>query len=105
MTMISNGMYVPALNVPMDLNEDGIPDVYFYKTTLPPPPRPSSITYVDVAATIGGLPNAQRLSNDTFGEVTWLTTIARSWAERNYYYPIPLSDITANPNLVQNPGW
>jgi hypothetical protein len=104
MTMIWNGIYVPALDAQLDLNEDGIPDVVFYKV-LPPPPRPASITYINVSATISGLPNSQRLSNDTYGEVTWLTTIARSWAERNYYYPIPESDRTANPNLVQNPGW
>src|SRR5687768_6355839 len=48
MEMEWNGIYVPALNTPMDLNEDGIMDVYFYKTTLPPAPRPSSITYVNV---------------------------------------------------------
>ena len=104
MTMIWNGIYVPALDVQIDLNEDGIPDVVFYKT-LPPPPRPASITYINVSATINGVPNSQRLSNDTYGEVTWLTTIARTWAERNYYYPIPEPDRTANPNLTQNPGW
>ena len=104
MTMIWNGIYVPALDAQLDLNEDGIPDVVFYKT-LPPAPRPSSITYINVSAIINGLPNSQRLSNDTYGEVTWLTTITRTWAERNYYYPIPESDRTANPNLVQNPGW
>jgi len=103
MTMTWNGMYVPALNVPMDLNEDGTNDVLFYQGT-PPAPIPN-VTLVNVSATVSGQPNSQRLSNNTFGEVTWLTTITRTWAERNYYYPIPLSDITANPNLVQNTGW
>jgi hypothetical protein len=101
--MTWNGMYDPALNVLMDLNEDGINDVLFYQGTAPAPI--SGVTYVNVSATIGSTPNAQRLSNNTFGEVTWLTTIPRTWAERNYYYPIPESDRTANPNLTQNPGW
>jgi hypothetical protein len=96
--MTWNGMYVPALNVQMDLNEDGTPDVLFYKGTAPAPIP--NVAFVNVSAT-----SSQRLSNDTFGEVTWLTNITRTWAERNYYYPIPLSDITANPNLVQNTGW
>jgi len=103
LTMIWNGMYVPALNVQMDLNEDGTPDVLFFQGTAPAPIP--GVTFVNVSATVSGQPNSQRLSNDTFGEVTWLTTITRTWAERNYYYPIPLSDITANPNLVQNTGW
>jgi hypothetical protein len=101
--MIWNGIYVPALNVPMDLNEDGVNDVLFYQGTAPTPI--SGVTFINVSATINGIPNSQRLSNNTFGEVTWLTTITRTWAERNYYYPIPQSDITANPALVQNTGW
>ena len=103
MTRIWNGIYVPALDVPMDLNEDGVLDVAFYKVL--PANRPPGVLYINVSATINGVPNSQRLSNDTFGEVTWLTTIPRTWTERNYYYPIPESDRTANPNLVQNPGW
>lgn len=103
LAMTWNGMYVPALDVPLDLNDDGILDVAFYKVL--PPNRPAGVTYINVSPVVNGVPNSQRLSNDTFGEVTWLTTIARTWAERNYYYPIPLSDITANPNLAQNTGW
>ena len=103
MTMTWNGIYVPALDIPMDLNEDGILDVAFYKVL--PANRPPGVVYINVSATINGVPNSQRLSNDTFGELTWLTTIPRTWAERNYYYPIPESDRTANPNLAQNAGW
>ena len=98
LTMTWNGMYVPALNTPMDLNEDGTPDVLFYQGTAPSPLPNYPIVNVSASS-------SQRLSNDTFGEVTWLTNITRTWAERNYYYPIPLSDITANPKLVQNTGW
>ena len=71
MTMTWNGMYVPALNVQMDLNEDGTNDVLFYQGTAPTPIP--NVTFINVSATISGLPNAQRLSNNTFGEVTWLT--------------------------------
>jgi hypothetical protein len=103
MTKVWNGIWVPALDVPMDLNEDGILDVAFYKVL--PANRPPGVTYINVSASINNVPNSQRLSNDTFGEVTWLTTIQRSWADKNYYYPIPEFDRTANPKLVQNPGW
>ncbi|ARS39147.1 RagB/SusD family nutrient uptake outer membrane protein [Sphingobacteriaceae bacterium GW460-11-11-14-LB5] len=99
-----NGFYVPALNTPMDLNEDGILDVAFYQGTRPTP-GVAGVTYVDVSATIGGAANSQLLKNGSSGELTWMKEIPRKWNERNYYYPIPLSDLQRNPNLKQNPGW
>ncbi|RZK47813.1 MAG: RagB/SusD family nutrient uptake outer membrane protein, partial [Pedobacter sp.] len=99
-----NGFYVPALNVAMDLNEDGIMDVAFYQGT-----RPNlgiaGLTYVDVSARVGTAVNSQLLKNGTSGELTWMNEIPRKWLERNYYYPIPLNDLQRNPNLKQNPGW
>jgi starch-binding outer membrane protein, SusD/RagB family len=103
MVMVWNGMYVPALDVPMDVNGDGILDVAFYKVL--PANRPPGVTYLNVSASINGVPNPQRLSNDTYGELTWLTTVPRKWLEKNYYYPIPQSDLVTNPKLGQNPGW
>lgn len=99
-----NGFYVPALNTPMDLNEDGILDVAFYQGTRPTP-GVAGVTYVDVSATIGSAANSQLLKNGSNGELTWMKEISRKWNERNYYYPIPLSDLQRNPNLKQNPGW
>ena len=99
-----NGMYVPELNTPMDLNEDGKMDVAFYKTTKPSP-AVSGVTYIDVAPTVSGTPNPVRLKNDTSGEMTWLTTVARKWEDKKYNYPIPESHRLTNPALVQNPGW
>jgi len=99
MTMEWNGMYVPALEVGMDLNEDGILDVAFGKPTTRPASVPTTVKeYIPLAS---GL----RLSNDTFGELTWLSNIPKTWTEKNYYYPIPQTDILTNPKLTQNPGW
>lgn len=103
MQMEWNGMYVPELNTPMDLNEDGILDVAFYKTL--PSSRPAGVTYVEVSPTIAGKPNSQLLKGDTAGELTWLNNIPRKWAEKNYYYPIPTADMITNPKLTQNTGW
>ncbi|MBO0358215.1 RagB/SusD family nutrient uptake outer membrane protein [Hymenobacter sp. BT186] len=104
MDMAWNGFYVPALDQPLDLNEDGILDVAFY-TTLPAN-RPAGVTYINVAPTInGGSPNPQRLRNGTSGEITWLTNIPRRWEEKYYLYPIPETDRLLNPKLGQNPGW
>jgi len=100
-----NGFNVPALNTPMDLNEDGILDVTFYQGKNPKPTVDDGITYVDVSATIGSATNSQLLKNGSSGQLTWMKEIPRKWNERNYYYPIPLSDLQRNPNLKQNPGW
>jgi hypothetical protein len=102
MEMEWNGMYVPALDVPMDLNEDGKLDVAFYKKL---PTKVPGVTYVEVSPTVSGKPNAQLLSNGDFGELTWLNNIKRKFDEKHYYYPIPRADIITNPNLKQNPGW
>lgn len=98
-----NGFYVPALDTPLDLNEDGKPDVAFVKTT--PASPVAGVTYVNVAETISAGANPQRLSNDTSGEITWLTTVPRKWNDKLYLYPIPEADRLFNPKLGQNPGW
>ena len=98
-----NGFYVPALNTLMDLNEDGINDVVFYQGTKPN--LGTGVTYVDVSETVGGKVNSQLLKNGTFGELTWLNNVPREWNDKMYYYPIPQTDVIANPNLGQNPGW
>ena len=98
-----NGFYVPALNTPMDLNEDGILDVAFYQGTRPT--VVPGVTYVDVSPKIGTVVNSQLLKNGTSGELIWMTEIPRKWSDKNYYYPIPLNDLQRNPNLKQNAGW
>ncbi|MGE4585951.1 MAG: RagB/SusD family nutrient uptake outer membrane protein [Mangrovibacterium sp.] len=98
------GFYVPALNIPMDLNEDGTDDVIFVNETPNPLPE---VTYdfVAVGPTINGETNPQRLTNGTSGELTWLDNIPRIWDDKRYLYPIPKENLLENPNLKQNPGW
>ena len=98
-----NGIYVPALDLPMDLNGDGKPDVCFYQTL--PATQDSTVTYINVAATTGGQTNPQILANGTSGELNWLNNIPRTWQSYMYLYPIPYSQLQLNPNLLQNPGW
>ena len=99
-----NGFYVPALNVPMDLNEDGILDVVFYQGTRPTPAL-SGVTYVDVSPKIGTAINSLQLKNGTSGELIWMNEIQKKWLDKNYLFPIPLNDLQRNPNIKQNPGW
>lgn len=75
-----NGMYVPQLVQPMDLNEDGVFDVSFYQGSKPSPAVPGVI-YIDVSATTGGKPDPMRLKNGTYGEITWLNTVSKKWGK------------------------
>lgn len=106
MTMRWTGIYVPALNVQMDLDKDGTPDVIFYKGEKPSG-LPASCTPVSV-----GDGTQQGLTGDVSGNLTWSDNDPRIWYsdDRQYYYPIPQSAInkaTKNGvcNLTQNPGW
>lgn len=94
-----NGFYVPSLNTPLDLNEDGILDVAFYQGTAPTP-AVAGVTYVNVSAS-----SSQKLKNGTSGELTWMNEIQRLWDDKMYYYPIPQADLQRNPALGQNAGW
>ena len=104
MNMEWNGFYVPALNTPMDLNEDGVLDVAFYQGKKPSP-AVSGVTYVDVSAVVSSKTNSMLLKNGTSGEITWMNNIKRKWENKMYFYPIPQTDLITNPNLGQNPGW
>ena len=103
LTKTWNGLYVPALDQPMDLNGDGIPDVCFYQTL--PANQISGVTYINVSPSISAGVNPQTLSNDTYGELHWLDNVPRTWQDYMYLYPIPYSELQLNPNLGQNPGW
>lgn len=104
MTMRWTGIYVPKLNVQMDLDHDGTTDVIFYKGETPTG-LPSSCTPIAVD---GGDVTRQGLTGSNSGNLTWYDNDpSRVWHEdgRQYYYPIPKSAINLNGNLKQNPGW
>ncbi len=91
------GIYVPEADQYVDLNNDGILDVYFY--TKKPSEQVPGITYVNVAD------ESTRLTNGTFGELEWRYDVVREWEDKKYLYPIPEIHRLTNPNLGQNPGW
>lgn len=91
------GLYVPAMDVLMDLNEDGKPDVSFVKKT--PATKVPGVYYFLIDD------DQTRLSAGTSGNLIWLDNIDRKWEDYKYVYPIPLNDLTLNPALLQNKGW
>jgi hypothetical protein len=101
MEMEYNGIYVPAVNELIDLNEDGIFDVYFYYGDPPSTDdRVSGVNYINVNT--GG---NRWLSDNTYGEIKWLDSQPRKWEDKMYLYPIPETHRLVNPSLGQNPGW
>lgn len=91
------GIYVPALNQPMDLDGNGTPDVSFV-TSTPSSPQ-SGVTYFVIDN------NISKLSKGTSGYVIWGANEKRSFDDKKYLYPISNSDLVLNPNLIQNKGW
>jgi len=95
--MESDGLYVPAMNVPYDLNEDGKPDVAFVTAT--PATKVSGVYYFLID-------NKQsKLTEGTKGNLVWLINFDKKFEDYKYYYPIPYNEIVLNPELKQNTGW
>jgi len=99
MEMEWRGIYVPAANTNIDLDENGTPDVNFMAVNIPTASRVAGVTYIAVSGT------DFKLSNGTSGEIVWRNDIPRKWEPKNYLYPIPEADLLTNPALKQNPGW
>ncbi|ADQ17940.1 RagB/SusD domain protein [Leadbetterella byssophila DSM 17132] len=96
------GIYVPALNEILDLDQDGKQDVVFYTGGTTAPTVPTGVARVALG---GSANNFQTLTNDNHLE--WFRAQKRTWYPdgRQYLYPIPASAIVKNQNLQQNPGW
>jgi hypothetical protein len=94
---VYDGLYVPAMNQALDLNEDGKLDVIFV-TTIPAVKLPGVVYYrIDNTTT--------RLSEGTKGIILWRANINKLYPDHKYFAPIPYTQIVLNPNLDQNPGW
>lgn len=91
------GIYVPALDLEMDLDGNKTPDVCFVKTI------PAKTTAGVVYYVVDG--SAAKLSEGTKGHIIWRSDEEREFSDKKYYKPISNNDIVLNDNLVQNPGW
>jgi len=92
-----DGMYVPALNTLMDLNEDGRMDVSFVES-IPAEKVPGVYYFL--------IDNVQfRLTGGNSGNLVLFDNLQRKYEDYKYFYPIPYNEIVLNSNLEQNPGW
>jgi hypothetical protein len=92
-----DGIYVPALNQLLDLNQDGKPDVCF--VTSAPASKVAGVVYITIDNVTMGL------SGGTSGNLLWLPNEKRVWSDFKYYFPITYSELQLDPGLVQNQGW
>lgn len=93
------GIYIPALDTPLDINGDGKFDVYFTKSNY-------SGQYSSILVKLNTVQTVQLLEDDpNHGYLYKYNTNSRIWNENMYLYPIPQEVINLNSNLTQNPGW
>lgn len=94
---VYEGIYVPAKDRLLDLNEDGKLDVSFVDKL--PANRVSGVVYFILDN------NTSKLSGGDKGNLIWLSNIKKTYEEKQYLSPIPANEIILNPKLEQNTGW
>ncbi len=99
-----DGIFIPAINAPVDLNGDGKPDAYFYDTD-----KIGDETYASIQVYVGTAKNNYlNVKPVDGGYLIHYAMPGRAWPERQYLYPIPqvVLDLYSDKNqLRQNPGW
>ena len=96
-----DGVYIPALEAPVDLNGDGTYDVYV--TTDPNYQKTG--TYKSIAMTLNAQQKAVKIADDPNGGYLLGYDMPRKWNDNMYIYPVPENVIQKNTALKQNPGW
>ena len=102
-TMPWEGVYVPALDTQIDMNGDGVMDVYFTSK------KADELSKEDgkIAAYLNENQTMKKLDDDPKGGYVMYYAYGdrRVWNDNMYLYPIPTQVGIMNPDLTQNPGW
>ena len=96
-----DGVYIPALDSPIDLNGDGVNDVYVTADAN----YQKNGTYKSIAMTLNEQQKANKITGDPAGGYLLGYDMPRKWNDNMYIYPVPENVIQKNTNLTQNPGW
>lgn len=105
---VQEGIYIDKLGL-FDVTGDGVPEVGIFENeasnTVPEEER-GNYTFYYLKSNSGGL-NTFSLTNGTSGYIVMNGEInSRKFIEPQYYYwPIPQTQITLNPNLKQTVFW
>ncbi|WP_313189614.1 RagB/SusD family nutrient uptake outer membrane protein [Sphingobacterium sp.] len=93
------GIYIPAFNQLIDLDNDGKPDLYVIKSTdNAPANKVPGVQYFKLSA-------INALSNGENGRLMPYKNPKKSFESWEYLNPIPIEELTLNKNLKQNEGW
>ena len=98
-----DGIYIPQLDVPYDMNGDGKLDVSFTKNLNPIKLPGVYYLYVGEKLANGAINNTQLRSDNH--SLVFMKDQIRTWNDKLYFYPIPAADVVMNPKLGQNLGW
>ncbi|MBO5635647.1 MAG: RagB/SusD family nutrient uptake outer membrane protein [Bacteroidales bacterium] len=97
------GIFIPAINSPVDLNGDGVADAYFYDTD-----SIGDTSYASIGVYVGkNKSNYLNVKPVEGGYMIYFSIPGRDWPQRQYLYPIPSNVLTLfdDDQLTQNPGW
>ena len=96
-----DGVYIPGLDTPVDLNGDGENDVYVTADEN----YQKNGTYKAIAMTLNDHQKAVKIADDPSGGYLLGYDMPRKWNDNMYIYPVPENVIQKNDALKQNPGW
>lgn len=96
-----DGVYIPGLDRPIDLNGDGTVDLYVTSDS----DYQKTGQYKSVAMILNKEQKAVQVADDPAGGYVLGYELPRKWNDNMYLYPVPENVILKSPALKQNPGW
>lgn len=114
------GMYIPNVNIPLDLDKSGTYDVIFYTTDAglkaaqaltgdwnKAKANCATIKVEEGAGSSKQLQLVEKVATGTGYYITWdkPNDYKRVWGNKQYLNPIPSTVMVKNSNIKQNAGW
>jgi hypothetical protein len=112
LTMSYTGIYVPVIDEPLDMDNDGVPDVIFYTTDekrkeaqAMPGGKDCQVRLVSADPTSSNVQIHPAPGGGYYLSWDSQEDNVRVFGKKQYLYPIPAMAMVKNPNITQNPGW
>lgn len=113
LTMSWTGMYIPDVNIPLDVDHNGTHDVIYYTDDKGLESALAAANTTELyRVKVSKDPKADIIQvhpakDDKGYYLAWYTNNddKKVWGPKQYLYPIPIGAINLNHNLKQNPGW
>lgn len=114
------GMYIPAVDKALDMDQNGTPDVIYYTSQTNLASAKAAIDWSKYSASCATVEVSTDLTSNKLQVheaesgnpaagyyLAWDTQddSKRVWGNKQYLYPIPSLVMVKNPNITQNPGW